>query len=47
MATFSNLIESIMVVFMDDFSVYGKNFKKYNENLDKVLKHCQKNILSP
>ena len=41
MATFSNQIESIMEGFMDDFSVYGKNFKEYLENLDKFLKSCQ------
>jgi len=26
MAIFSDLIENIMEVFMDDFSVYGKSF---------------------
>jgi hypothetical protein len=26
---------------MDDFSVYGKTFEDYLENLDKVLKRCQ------
>ena len=41
MATFSDLIENIMEVFMDDFSVYGKSFDKCLENSDKVLKRCQ------
>ena len=41
MATFSDLIENIMEVFMDDFSVYGKSFDECLENLDKVLKRCQ------
>jgi hypothetical protein len=37
MAIFSDLIEKVMEVFMDDFFVYGKTF----EGLDKVLKRCQ------
>ena len=41
MAIFSDLIEIIMEVFMDDFSVYGKSFDECLENLDKVLKRCQ------
>jgi hypothetical protein len=31
------MIEEVMKVFMDDFSVYGKTFDDYLENLDKVL----------
>jgi hypothetical protein len=38
---FSDLIEKVMEVFMDDFSVYGKTFDDYLANLDKVLKRCQ------
>jgi hypothetical protein len=41
MAIFSNLIEKVMEVFMDDFSVYGKTFEDYLANLDKVVKRCQ------
>jgi hypothetical protein len=41
MAIFSNLIEKVMEVFMDDFSVHGKTFKGCLANLDKVLKRCQ------
>jgi hypothetical protein len=40
-AIFSNLIEKLMEVFMDDFSVYGKTFEDCLANLDKVLKRCQ------
>jgi len=36
MSIFSNTIEEIMEVFMDDFSIYGKNYHCL-ENLDKVL----------
>ena len=38
MAIFSDLIEDIMEVFMDDFSVYGTSFEHCLENLDRVLK---------
>jgi hypothetical protein len=41
MVIFSDLIEKVMEVFMDDFSVYGKTFKDCLTNLDKVLKQCQ------
>ena len=37
MSIFSDMIEEIMDVFMDDFSIYGKTFDDYLENLDKVL----------
>jgi hypothetical protein len=43
MSIFSDMIEEIMEVFMDDFSVYGKTFYDYLENLDKVFcKHVKK-----
>jgi len=45
MAIFSDMIENIMEVFMDDFSVYGKSFDECLENLDKVLKRCQETHL--
>jgi hypothetical protein len=41
MAIFSDLIEKVMEVFMDDFSVYGKRFEGCLANLDKVLNRCQ------
>jgi hypothetical protein len=41
MAIFSDLIEKVTEVFMDDFSVYGKTFEDCLANLDKVLKRCQ------
>jgi hypothetical protein len=37
MAIFSDLVENIMEVFMDDFLVYGKSFEECFENFDKVL----------
>jgi hypothetical protein len=39
-AIFSDHIENVMEVFMDDFSVYGKTFEDCLSNLDKVLKRC-------
>jgi hypothetical protein len=41
MSIFSDMIEEIMDVFMDDFLVYGKTFDHYLENLDKILQRCQ------
>jgi hypothetical protein len=41
MVIFSDLIEKIMEVFMDDFSIYGKTFKGCLANLDKLLKQYQ------
>ncbi|XP_056692166.1 uncharacterized protein [Spinacia oleracea] len=40
MAIFSDFIEDIMEVFMDDFSVYGSDFDVCLHNLSKVLKRC-------
>jgi hypothetical protein len=39
-AVFSEFIEEIVEVFMDDFSVYGKTFGDCLANLDKVLTRC-------
>ncbi|XP_056697526.1 uncharacterized protein [Spinacia oleracea] len=39
-AIFSDFIEDIMEVFMDDFSVYGSDFDVCLHNLSKVLKRC-------
>jgi hypothetical protein len=41
MAIFNDLIEKVVEVFLDDFSVYGKTFEDCLSNLDKVLKRCQ------
>jgi hypothetical protein len=39
------MIEEIMEVFMDDFSVYGTTFDHCLDNLDKVLQRCQEKDL--
>ena len=41
MAIFSDFIEDIMEVFMDDFSVCGTNFDHCLKNLSKVLQRCE------
>jgi hypothetical protein len=40
MAVFSEFIEEIIEVFMDDFFIYGKTFVDFLANLDKVLTRC-------
>ena len=43
---FSDLIENIMEVFMDDFSVYGCSFDVCLSNLEVVLQRCrEKNLV--
>ena len=44
-AIFSDLIENIIEVFMDDFSVYGGSFEKCLDNLGIVLQICRERIL--
>ncbi|XP_055961915.1 uncharacterized protein LOC130015571 [Mercurialis annua] len=38
---FNDMIEDIMEVFMDDFSVFGDSFDKCLVNLERVLKRCE------
>jgi len=45
MSIFSDMIEKIMEVFMDGFSVYVKTFDDCLENLDKVLQRCEEKHL--
>ena len=45
MYIFSDIIEEIIKVFMDDFSVYGKTFDQCLGNLDRVLQRCQEKDL--
>jgi hypothetical protein len=45
MSIFFDMIEEIMEVFMDDFSVYGKTFDDCLENLDKLLQRCEEKHL--
>ena len=45
MSIFFDMIEEMMEVFMDDFSVYGKTFDDCLENLDKVFQRCEEKHL--
>ena len=45
MGIFSDMIEIILEIFMDDFSVFGDSFKSCLENLCKVLERCQEKNL--
>ena len=45
MAIFTDLVEEIMDVFMDDFSVYGNSFDRCLKNLERVLAHCEETNL--
>ncbi|GJU10817.1 zf-CCHC domain-containing protein [Tanacetum coccineum] len=44
-AIFHELIEDIMEVFMDDFSVFGSSFDHCLKNLEKMLKMCEETNL--
>ena len=37
MSIFSDLVEEVMEIFMDDFSVYGSSFEDCLKNLETVL----------
>ncbi|KAL0729919.1 hypothetical protein Bca4012_026012 [Brassica carinata] len=41
MSIFSDLIEDIVEIFMDDFSVYGSSFSACLSNLCRVLQRCE------
>ena len=45
MSILSDMIENIMEVLMDDFTVYGKTFDDCLENLEKVLQWCEEKHL--
>nr|GFA98236.1 DNA-directed DNA polymerase [Tanacetum cinerariifolium] len=40
-AIFHDMIEKMMEVFMDDFSVFGNSFSTCLTNLEKMLKRCE------
>ncbi|XP_058192106.1 uncharacterized protein LOC131309500 [Rhododendron vialii] len=45
MGIFSDMVEKIVEVFMDDFSVFGDSFESCLANLDKVLERCEEKNL--
>ncbi|GJU49068.1 reverse transcriptase domain-containing protein [Tanacetum coccineum] len=46
MAIFHDMIEKMMEVFMDDFSVFGDSFSTCLSHLEKMLKRCEDTNLS-
>ena len=45
MGIFSDMIEIILKIFMDDFSAFGDSYEECLENLRKVLERCQEKNL--
>ena len=45
MGIFSDMIEHILEIFMDDFSVFGDSYDGCLENLRSVLERCQEKKL--
>ena len=45
MSVFTDMVEKILEVFMDDFSVYGDTFEACLEHLEKVLERCEESNL--
>ena len=41
MSMFSVLVEKVMEIFMDDFTVYGSSFEHCLKNLETVFQRCQ------
>ena len=37
MPIFSDLVEEVMKIFMDDFSVYGSSFEDCFKNIETIL----------
>ena len=46
MSIFSNLVEEVMEICMDDFSVYGSSFESFLENMGTVLQRCKEKNLA-
>ena len=46
MGIFSDMIEHILEIFMDDFSIFGDFYEECLENLRRVLERClEKNLV--
>ena len=45
LAIFEDLVENIMEVFMDDFSVFGDSFDDCLQHLERVLIRCEETNL--
>ena len=42
---FSDMVEKILEVFMDDFSIYGDTYESCLEHLERVLERCEESHL--
>ena len=45
MVIFSNMVEDIIEIFMDDFSMFGSSFETCLKNLAMVLRRCEETQL--
>ena len=41
MSIFSDLVEEVLEIFMDDFSIFGSTFEECLQNLAVVLHRCK------
>ena len=41
MSIFSDLVEEVMEIFMDDFTLHGSSFEQCLHNLGTILQRCQ------
>ena len=46
MSMFSDLVDEVMEIFMDDFSIFGSKFENCLQNLAVVLQRCKENNLA-
>ena len=46
MSIFSNLVEEVMEIFLDDFSVFMSSFEECLQNLAMVLQRCEEKNLA-
>ena len=46
MSIFSDLVEEVMEIFMDDFLAYGSSFEDCLKKLETVLQRCQEKNLA-
>ena len=45
LSIFGDMVEKILEVFMDDFSIFGDSFDNCLDNLQKVLTRCEEKNL--
>ena len=46
MSMFSDLVEEVMEIFMDDFTVYGSSFEQFLKNLETSASKMPRQIAS-